>query len=146
VPDGSEGQWLLAKARELKEQALATADRTRRNQFLLIATEYQKLAEVGDPPKRLPGSFVHGLQNQRTVLATSDRGRIARLPVTHRERKPIGDVATYPADGAGRTGASTQTTDLMIWTILALIALSLVLIPGDQTAGGLRAVFDLLTE
>jgi hypothetical protein len=146
VPDGSEGQWLLAKARELKEQALATADRTRRNQFLLIATEYQKLAQVGDPPKRLPETFVYGLPNQRTTIETPSHGRIAQLPVAHRERKPIRNGATSATGRAGRPRASTHTADLMIWTILALIALSLVLVPGDQTADGLRVVFDLLTE
>jgi hypothetical protein len=146
VPDGSEGQWLLAKARELKIQALATADRTRRDQFLLIATEYQKLAKIGDRAKGLPQSFVYGLPNQRTMIETPNRGRIAQLPVTHRERKPIRDVATSAPDRAGRKRASTQTTDLLIWTILALIALSLVLIPGDQTADGLRGVFELLMD
>jgi hypothetical protein len=146
VSDGSEGQWLLAKARELKIQALATADRTRRDQFLLIATEYQKLAKIGDRAKGLPQSFVYGLPNQRTMIETPNRGRIAQLPVTHRERKPIRDVATSAPDRAGRKRASTQTTHLLIWTILALIALSLVLIPGDQTADGLRGVFELLMD
>src|SRR5690349_19524744 len=49
VTEAEDGKWLLEKARQLKERALGTADITRRKQFLLIATEYQKLARLPGP-------------------------------------------------------------------------------------------------
>lgn len=68
--DSEDDQWLVAKAHALKEQAIATADRRRRRQFLLIAAEYQKLArqfKSGQRISRLP------IDEESTTAASQDK-------------------------------------------------------------------------
>jgi hypothetical protein len=39
---------------------------------------------------------------------------------------------------------NTELAGLMLWAILGMIASILVIVPGDQTAGGMAAIFEWL--
>ena len=143
VVKGDQGQWLQAKARQLKERALGTADATRRKQFLLIATEYQKLARQEDGGVALDvieRSIAPGSRAPRVGVVT--RLRFGAQPTTAVNI----DGPTAPAGRSLRWFERPEIVDLAIWALLALIAFGLLLMPGDQTALGLREVFDLLAE
>jgi len=136
-------QWRLAKARQLKELALGTADRTRRKQFLLIATEYQKLAQQDD------GGIALGIADRMAIPTnTSTRvGVVTTLRLAPR-RPAAADSKVPPRQLSSflRAFRLPRIADLTIWAILAVISFALLLAPGDQTAQGLQAVFDLLSD
>lgn len=136
VIDGDQGQRLLAKARQLKERALGTADRTRRKQLLLIATEYQKLARVAAPNSAIGLSEFAGSRN---VTGGFPRGQIA---VLRPDLLPAAPAHTeIQIDKAEQARQPIRFIDLVVLAVVTLVAFALVLIPGDQTLGGLYAIF-----
>jgi hypothetical protein len=141
---GDETQWLHAKARQLKERALSTADKTRRQQLLLIATEYQKLAQ-----REEGGVELHFFGRAATTGSgrAAQLGIVTSLGVTPRQT-PFGnsDVTAPTLERSFRPFRRIEVLSLAIWAVLALIAFALLLIPGDQTALGLREAFDLLID
>ena len=128
VIEADQGQWLLAKARQLKERALGTADRTRRKQFLLIATEYQKLVA--------PTNNVIEFSITKNVTEDSRRGVIAYLRLD--SVAPTHPQA--PVDEAEQVQQRSHLIYLVVLTVVTLAALTLVLVPGDQTEDGLRTL------
>jgi hypothetical protein len=138
VIEADQGQWLLAKARQLKERALGTADRTRRKQFLLIATEYQKLAQIDTPTEGAIG--INKIAASTNVAGMSTRGQIAHLRPEALSVAPIhSEVRIEEVDDVQQRG---RLIDLVVMAVVTVLAFALVLIPGDQTEGGLRTIFD----
>lgn len=132
--EGDQGRRLLAKARQLKERALGTADGTRRKQFLLIANEYEKLVEID---RRVP---VIKRLNSGDITGGSPQHNIAHL---RPKSIPAAAVHSEPHITDAEQGhQSTRVLELVLWAIVTLIAFSLVLIRGDQTLGGLRTIID----
>ena len=130
--EGDQGQRLLAKARQLKERALGTADRTRRKQFLLIANEYEKLADIDSPVS------VIKLVDSTNITSGSPQYTIARLRPKSIPAAPVhSELRTKDTEQAHQ---STKVLDLVLWIVVTLVALALVLAPGDQTLGGLRTI------
>jgi len=125
--EGEDSKWLLAKARQLKERALGTTDSTRRKQFLLIAAEYQKLAHVVAPSD---GALT------TNVTGASMRGRIAYL----RPEAPV------HSEDTGHVQQSSRLSGLVVLAVVTLLAFGLVLIPGDQTEGGLHTIFSAFLD
>lgn len=134
---------LLAKARQLKERALGTADRTRRKQFLLIATEYQKLAKQED------GSIAVDL-GERVVPTNSSTPQVEVIRtlrlVTQRKPALNSRSPAQPLPRFLRALRRPEIVNLTIWAILAVISFALLLAPGDQTAQGLRDLLDSLMQ
>ena len=141
VVEGEDGKWLLAKARQLKERALGTADTTRRKQFLLIATEYQKLAHQEDGGLALDAIERAIKPSNRTPRL----GVVTQLPFVPQPATTLNiDGPPAPAGRSVRWFKRPEVVDMVIWAFLALVAFGLLLMPGDQTALGLREVFELL--
>lgn len=143
VVEEKEDQWLTAKAQQLKERALRTADRTRRKQFLLIATEYQKLARQ-DGAAAL--AMVEGAAARRKErIAEADI--VTQLRLTPQETAAAKrSLPEKPLDSAQPGFRRREVAEMAIWTILAVITLVLLLTPGDQTAQGLTAMVQLFSE
>ena len=140
--EGDQSQWLLAKARQLKERALGTADRTRRKHFLLIASEYQKLAQQED------GAIALNLV-ARALLpndGTSHSGVVTRLSFAPPQIPANNTTPAAPLMRGMRALRRPEVLDAAIWAVLALVAFVLLLLPGDQTAQGLHEVFELLDD
>jgi hypothetical protein len=140
VIEADQGQWLLAKARQLKERALGTADRTRRKQFLLIATEYQKLAQIDAPTDGAIG--VRKIAASTNVAGVSPRGQIAHLRPEALSAAPTRSEARI--EEVDEVQQRDHLIDLVVMAVVTILAFALVLIPGDQTEGGLRTIFDAL--
>lgn len=141
--EGDQGRWLRAKAQQLKERALGTADTTRRKQFLLIATEYQKLARQED------GALALGVIER--AIAPSDRtshlGVVTRLRSASQQTTAMNPhVAAAPAGRPLHWFRWHEAVDVAIWAVLALVAFALLLMPGDQTTRGLQEAFELLVN
>lgn len=141
--EGDQGKLLLAKAQQLKERALGTADTTRRKQFLLIATEYQKLARQDD------GGIMLGVV-ARAKKRTPELGVVTELRFAP-QRLPAATSANsnVPARSLSRfwrVFRRPEVIDVTIWAILVVISFALLLAPGDQTAQGLKEIFDLLAD
>ena len=130
------GQWLLAKAKQLKERALETPDRLRRKHFLLIATEYQKLAQQ-------EGALIDLNGVERALAATMPQGGVVtRLQMAHRQTSTA-VTRDVPEGRFGRSGHALrrpEAVDMAIWAFLALVAFVMLLAPGDQTMQGLETV------
>lgn len=141
IGEGS-SQW-LTKSQQLKERAVATADRTRRKHLLLIAAEYQKLACQEDGGLAL-ASF------ERLARARIDSeaplGVVATLPVTPRRQQAVSDIAATRLTRLASLFRRPGVVQLTIWVILVLISFVLLLAPGDQTIEGLHELLRLLAE
>lgn len=138
--EGEQGRWLLAKAQQLKERALGTADRTRRKQFLLIATEYQKLARQED------GGIELGVVD-RMGSRSSELGIVTSLRLTPRSVHAANtDTSARRFTRFWDAFRRPEIVDVTIWAILVVISFALLLAPGDQTTQGLRAVFNLFAD
>jgi hypothetical protein len=140
----NEGRWLRAKSRQLKERALGTADRTRRQQFLLIATEYQKLAQLNEGSASLD-------MVKRAIVSENGRGSrvgvVTQLRLQPRQRPMVDrDIRAGRLARAWSALSRAESRDVAIWAVLMLIAFALVLMPGDQTALGLRELLELLHD
>jgi hypothetical protein len=140
VIEGDQGQWLLAKAQQLKGRALGTADRARRKQFLLIATEYQKLAQQENGGIALDVERV-----VPTNTRTPQVGVVIPLRLTP-QRKPAVSSNVVARSRFLRAFRRPEIVNLTIWAIFALISFILLLAPGDQTAQGLRDLLDIFTQ
>ena len=138
--EGEQGRWLLAKAQQLKERALGTADRTRRKQFLLIATEYQKLARQED------GGIALGVVD-RMGNRSPELGIVTSLPVAPRPvPTATSDTPARPLPRLWHAFRRPEIVDVTIWAILVVISFALLLAPGDQTTQGLKEIIDLLAN
>src|SRR5215469_8400572 len=117
-----QGQRLQAKARQLKERALGTADITRRKQFLLIASEYEKLAQHENGCVVLEAFDREIAPNNRAPhLGVVTWLRFATQPTPD----TIRDVAAVPRGRSLRKFRRQELTDVVIWAILALIAFAI---------------------
>jgi hypothetical protein len=140
--EGDQSQWLLAKARQMKERALGTADRTRRKQFLLIASEYQKLAQQEDGAIALNVITRALAPNDRT----SHSGVVLRLGFAPPQMPATNTTPGAPLVRAMRALRRPEVLDAAIWAVLALVAFGLLLFPGDQTTQGLHELFELIAD
>ena len=138
--EGEQGRWLLAKAQQLKERALGTSDRTRRKQFLLIATEYQKLAGQEDGGIALGVVDRIGTRSPELGIVTSLRLMPRSVPAANT------DAPARPLARLWNAFRRPEVANVTIWAILVAISFALLLAPGDQTTQGLKEIFDLLAE
>jgi hypothetical protein len=137
------GRWPLAKARQLKEQALRTSDQTRRKHFLLIAAEYQKLARQEDGAVALAGVERLGLPRSNDA---PQRGVVTKLRLAPRQQRLESNVPARPFAYFVQAFHRREIVVLTICAILVAISFTLVLIPGDQTMGGLRQLLSGLAD
>jgi hypothetical protein len=124
-----EKTWLLAKARTLKEHAIGTADRTSRAHLLKLAGECQKLAHAGLPA----GNALASDRIPPEVDRYGERPSPAKRLSHSRSR------AKSSADTDNRSKRA-DIYGIMLLGVLTLLAFTLVMIPGDQTLEGLRAL------